>query len=277
MKLITAFRLGRVSNLPTIFSNVLVGSLLTGQALNLGLFFILLLALSLVYTGGMFLNDAFDVDYDRVNQPNRPICQGEVKRKEVFVLGFILITLANFLIALYASNLYVVLAMFILSLLVVFYNWYHKSNSWSAYVMAICRALIYIVSGLMMSDVWTIEQSYVAVVLALWVIGLTSFAKGLVLRNYIFFLFISISLLFVYTIDINPIILLSIMMVVVMLVFWHLNQYQKYERGITSLLIADISLLDTWVVLCISMEAYAFFTLSAFGLTRYLQKYISGD
>ena len=148
MKLATALRLGRVSNLPTIFSNVLVGSLLSGQPLQLSSFLILLLLISLVYTGGMFLNDAFDADYDRINQPERPICRGEVTIKEVFVSGFILLTLANFLTILFAPNLSAVLAMFMLSLSVVFYNWHHKLNSLSVYVMALCRALIYIVSGL---------------------------------------------------------------------------------------------------------------------------------
>ena len=60
--------LARVSNLPTVWSNVLAG-LVAGSAIqdsNMqpATLALLLLSASAFYTGGMFLNDAFDAPFD---------------------------------------------------------------------------------------------------------------------------------------------------------------------------------------------------------------------
>ena len=44
----------------------------------------MLLAFSLFYTGGMFLNDAFDAEFDAAQRPERPIPSGEISGREVF-------------------------------------------------------------------------------------------------------------------------------------------------------------------------------------------------
>ena len=48
-----ALRLGRVSNLPTVWTNVLAGVVLSGAPLSLGITLVLMLALSLFYVAGM--------------------------------------------------------------------------------------------------------------------------------------------------------------------------------------------------------------------------------
>jgi 4-hydroxybenzoate polyprenyltransferase len=65
-----ALRLGRVSNLPTVWTNVAAGVALSGVGFSLGIFAGLVLALSLFYVGGMYLNDAFDRDIDARERPN---------------------------------------------------------------------------------------------------------------------------------------------------------------------------------------------------------------
>jgi len=55
-------RLGRVSNLPTVWTNVAAGAVLSGMPLYPGTMAAMLLAMSLFYVGGMYLNDAFDRD-----------------------------------------------------------------------------------------------------------------------------------------------------------------------------------------------------------------------
>ena len=66
----TALRLGRVSNLPTVWTNVLAAAALSGALAGshgdagAGALGGLLLAMSLFYVGGMFLNDAFDLMHD---------------------------------------------------------------------------------------------------------------------------------------------------------------------------------------------------------------------
>ena len=66
--------LARVSNLPTVWSNVLAGTMAAGAAtIDAGSAVRVLLAASLFYTGGMFLNDAFDADLDARVRPERPL------------------------------------------------------------------------------------------------------------------------------------------------------------------------------------------------------------
>ena len=58
----TALRLGRVSNLPTVWTNVMAGMALGGAALRPSVVVPLALAVSLFYVAGMWLNDAFDAE-----------------------------------------------------------------------------------------------------------------------------------------------------------------------------------------------------------------------
>src|ERR1035441_4725165 len=78
--------LGRVSNLPTVWSNCLAAWLLAGGGPWLR-FAILCLGSTLLYTGGVFLNDAFDVDFDGKYRPERPIPSGQISDRMVWILG----------------------------------------------------------------------------------------------------------------------------------------------------------------------------------------------
>jgi UbiA prenyltransferase family len=87
----TALRLGRVSNLPTVWTNVLAGAILSGARLAPGRVLALMLRLSAFYVAGMYLNDAFDAAYDRQHRPGRPIPSGAVAESTVFAIGAALI------------------------------------------------------------------------------------------------------------------------------------------------------------------------------------------
>src|SRR5688572_28143471 len=91
--------LGRVSNLPTIWSNCLAGWALAGGAPLTGdvremideplRFAILCLGASLLYVGGMYLNDAFDVEFDLQHRRERPIPSGAIGVRAVWTLGLV--------------------------------------------------------------------------------------------------------------------------------------------------------------------------------------------
>ena len=83
-----ALELGRVSNLPTVWTNVLAGIVLSGGGGSPGLIASVILALTLFYVGGMFLNDAFDRKIDARERPGRPIPSGRVSASAVFFWGF---------------------------------------------------------------------------------------------------------------------------------------------------------------------------------------------
>src|SRR5208282_3013153 len=82
----TLLVLGRVSNLPTVWSNCLAGWWLSGGG-NFKSLPWLLGGSSFLYVGGMYLNDAFDVDFDRQRRAERPIPSGQIGRNTVWKLG----------------------------------------------------------------------------------------------------------------------------------------------------------------------------------------------
>ena len=87
-----ALVLGRVSNLPTVWANLLAAVALAGTAigtdLGVGVGLLLFLAYTLFYVGGMYLNDAFDARIDAKERPERPIPAGRVTSGEVYLAGF---------------------------------------------------------------------------------------------------------------------------------------------------------------------------------------------
>ena len=96
-------RLGRVSNLPTVWTNALAGAALaSGGAPEIGPVLITALALTLFYEGGMWLNDAFDAEIDAREKADRPIPKGEVSRRTVFIGGWALLA-AGVVVALGAT------------------------------------------------------------------------------------------------------------------------------------------------------------------------------
>lgn len=84
--------LSRVSNLPTVWTNVLAGWLLAGglpgqwQPLAW-----LMAGGSLMYTAGMILNDAADVRWDRQHRRERPIPSGRVSPGTAWAVGLVLL------------------------------------------------------------------------------------------------------------------------------------------------------------------------------------------
>lgn len=146
----TWLRLGRVSNLPTVWSNGLAGWALSGaapagQVAQSGPIALLLLALSLIYVAGMYLNDAFDAEIDARERAARPIPSGEVGRGVVFALGFAMLTLG----ALIAFSLGTAagLAGLALAGAVVLYDWLHKRTALSPLIMGACRMLTYVTAA----------------------------------------------------------------------------------------------------------------------------------
>src|SRR5690242_14805754 len=84
--------LGRVSNLPTVWSNCLAAWTLAGSGTPKKFMF-LSAGATLLYTGGMFLNDAFDVEFDRQYRPERPIISGQISARSVWVIAAVLLLL----------------------------------------------------------------------------------------------------------------------------------------------------------------------------------------
>ena len=86
--------LGRISNLPTVWSNCLAGWWLGGDG-NYEALPLLFVGATLLYLGGMFLNDAFDVEFDRQYRQERPIPSEIIQAETVWRWGLILLAVGG--------------------------------------------------------------------------------------------------------------------------------------------------------------------------------------
>jgi 4-hydroxybenzoate polyprenyltransferase len=175
-------RLGRVSNLPTVWTNVLAGTVLAGAAPEIATTCRLAVAVSLFYVGGMFLNDAFDRAIDARERPERPIPSGAISAAEVFGVGFSLLGLG--MLGLFAnaalrseSPLPSLASGAVLAALIVLYDAWHKGNSLSPVVMGLCRGAVYLTAGLASGGSLGRSLLLGALVLAAYVVGLTFVAR----------------------------------------------------------------------------------------------------
>jgi hypothetical protein len=178
-----ALQLGRVSNLPTVWSNGLAGVVLAGGSALDPRALPLLLALSLFYVAGMYLNDAFDAKVDAHERPTRPIPAGEVSARTVFAAGFGLMALGLGVLAWVGygypggTGAAPVLAGLALGAAIVLYDWHHKANPLSPVLMGACRMLVYVTAGFAITAAPPPALFLGAVVLLAYLIGLTYFAK----------------------------------------------------------------------------------------------------
>lgn len=183
MKLRTLLLLGRTSNLPTAWSNVLAGAVLASLAPAPVTLALLLVVASAFYEGGMFLNDAFDAPIDAKERPQRPIPSGAITRGAVFALGFGLLGVGLLLLGAGAplrltypglgptwGGLFTCAA-------VLVYNRWHKGHAWSPLVMGACRAGLYATAALAVSGTLNEHVLLFAGALWLYIVGLTHIAR----------------------------------------------------------------------------------------------------
>ncbi|MEM9882147.1 MAG: UbiA family prenyltransferase [Planctomycetota bacterium] len=160
----------RVSNVPTVWSNVLhglgVGLLVrvvepvreiageqgappftwadAGGGLDQG--FVLMAAMSLLYVGGMVLNDACDARIDADERPGRPIPSGRVSRRSAWVGAAGLLTVGWLLTLLYRPAVGVSAGALVG--LIVAYNLLHRWRVAGLLLMPLCRAGVVVSAAL---------------------------------------------------------------------------------------------------------------------------------
>lgn len=174
-RLRTYLVLARVSNLPTVWTNVLAALVLGGAGLET--FTLTAAAMSLFYTGGMFLNDAFDAPFDASARADRPIPAGDASRPEVFSVGFALLLAGGGLLALLPHALAALAGGVALALAITFYDYRHKGRWFGPIVMGLCRALVYLVAAAGAAGAIAAPVAGAAVVAWAYVVGLTIVAK----------------------------------------------------------------------------------------------------
>ena len=166
--------LGRVSNLPTVWSNCLAGWWLGGHenSANLPRLF---LGVTALYLGGMFLNDAFDADFDRQHRPERPIPSGAISLPAVW--GWGLAWLALGALSLISIGKTTGMLALVLLVCIVLYDATHKVITASPWLMGACRFWVYVVAG--STAGWGVNgwPIWCGAALALYVAGLSHLAR----------------------------------------------------------------------------------------------------
>lgn len=238
MRLKSVLALCRVSNLPTVWMNVIAASVLVSEAgqqpVVWWLVALLAIALSGFYCGGMSLNDLCDFNWDKQHQTYRPIVAGKVSltQAKVITLGLFGLGFALLAVAPYQAGL---LAGLVLLAVITIYNLWHKQNPVSVLFMAGARALVFIVVALALSGT-----------LPHWVL-------------------LAAALQFFYTLSLT-------------LVARHENKRGKpYAGPVIPRMIAAMALVDG-ALLALLVSPYWLVLGAAFAfLTRFGQRYVRGD
>lgn len=171
----TLLVLARISNLPTVWSNCLAAWLLCGGGLW-DRFDLLCLGATLLYTGGMFLNDAVDERFDRRYRPERPIPSGRIGSRTVWILSCLLLLAGWGTLASLGSAAAIVAA--ILLVAIVFYDLVHKRTALAPFLMAACRFLLYVLAASVLNRSRNPAVLWWGGALGAYIVGLSFLARG---------------------------------------------------------------------------------------------------
>ena len=277
----TLLVLGRVSNLPTVWSNCLAGWWLGGGG-NYSKLPFLLLGVSLLYTGGMFLNDAFDEEFDRLRRPERPIPSGKMPATQVWRQGFGLLG-TGILLLLICGWLAAVLAV-VLAFFIVLYDFTHKFFTASPWLMGACRFWVYLVAAATGFDGLNGFPVFSGAALAVYVVGLSYVARRESTRNRIPvwpLLLLTAPILLALAINTGPYRLPALWISLVLAIWVARYVSFVFLGGVTnagwivSNLLAGIVLVD-WLAVAPELRPWlsALVFVLLFGLTKWLQKFV---
>ncbi len=198
--------IGRVSNLPTVWSNMVTGFLLAwafsgGHKAFIGalpLLLLLLLGTTFAYLFGTFLNDWKDAEFDDRHRPERAIPSGRWSRKTIGLIsaGFALASLGCLLPAGSRQPFVPLLGTALLAAIII-YTALHKRTPFAIIPMGMCRSLLYLMgycaavsitvensgnaTGKPDSSILTIPEGSTILILVLMAVGIFSYVAGLTL------------------------------------------------------------------------------------------------
>ena len=171
--------------MPTVWSNCLAGWLLGGGE-HWVRFALLCGGATLLYVGGMYLNDAFDAGFDAQHRRERPIPSGAIAVETVWRIGIVLLAGGLALLAPLGFTTAALAVCLAASILV--YDAVHKLITFSPLLMALCRLLLYLtaasaaVTGVTGLAVWS------GLALACYIVGLSYLARkeatGVIIQSW---------------------------------------------------------------------------------------------
>lgn len=280
-------RLARISNLPTILTNVLAAAVLAGvgQAGQVGSLTVILvlvaLAMALFYTAGMYLNDYCDYRIDCRQRPERPLPSGVLQPWTVLVFALAYFGLGLLLLAF--TRWEALLSGVLLVAVIIGYDRWHKQNPLAHLVMALARGLVYVTTFLACGGTRTAALLLAAGLLCLYVAGVTYIARSETRADFtrywpmVLLVMPAVTFGRLAPVSFLPVMLLFLLWCLVCLRYIYRRTDTDIGGGIARL-VAGIALFDAMVAAVYGALWWPVLLCGAlFVLTRLLQRYIAGS
>lgn len=138
---INYLRLVRIANVFTTVSNIILGYFFFTTINNLDYFIIVkLISISaMLYTGGMVLNDYFDIKIDKKERPWRPLPSNKITKKNALVIILFSFSYSLIFSFIMGSNTFIITLIMIT--LIFLYNKFLKNTIYGPINMGVIRSL----------------------------------------------------------------------------------------------------------------------------------------
>lgn len=123
----------------------------------------------------MFLNDAFDSEFDRQQRSSRPIPSGAIEAKDVWLWGIVWLMLGGCCLA--AMGKITAILTFLLIGCILIYDAIHKAVALSPLIMAACRTLLYLVAASVAENGVSGGAVWASLAVGVYVIGVTYLSR----------------------------------------------------------------------------------------------------
>lgn len=273
--------LARVSNTPTVVSNVLAGAAIAAPLALDWHIVLVIAAMALFYTAGMYLNDLFDVEIDARQRPERPLPSGRVDPALAWVMTGVMFAVGLALLG--GVGMEAFLSGVALVALIVVYDRWHKGNPVGPLLMAGTRVLVYVTAFLAFSTDPSWELALWCAVMLAYVAGLTSIARTETLPSVGRYWPLAVVFLpAVVAVAVEPV-SIGVWLLGALFVAWALYSlsfaYRATNRQVGAAigrLIAGIALVDALVLATNAAWWGVAVALLAFAATFFFQRYIRG-
>ncbi len=273
--------LARISNTPTTISNVLAGAVIAAPLVFSVEIALIIIAVALFYTAGMYLNDILDLRIDREQRPDRPLPSGRITLVEAWSVTLVLFI--SGLVLLWTVDRESFYAGVVLVAVIAIYDAWHKGNPIGPVIMALARVMVYVVAFYAFASEATGELWIWSLVMLAYVSGLTYIAKTESLPGVgRYWPLATVIAPAVVAVIMEPVDVL-VWSLAVAHVVWVLHSvafaYRSSNRqvgGAIARLIAGISMLDALVLATHQAWWGALTAMTCLALTMFLQRYIKG-
>lgn len=271
--------MARISNSPTVVTNVLAGAALAGglQVANSMTLIMLSIALIAFYTAGMYLNDLCDYKIDREERAERPLITGAVSMGEAWIVTIALFAIGMLLLMLVKPSL--LWTGLILTGFIVLYDVWHKKNIFSPIIMGANRFMVYVIAYLAFQPTLSPTIVIPAFFLWLYILGVTLIAKsentGNVTQYWPVLVLLSPALMLFFNLTVTTLIGASLFISWTIYCAYIIYRHRAIKKGI-GFLLAGICLLDCLALSSVNGLVGVLIAVSGFAFTLYLQQYIKG-